>query len=171
VAVLVAAMPRVLAAVPRCRLVIVGDGEQGAAVAAAVRERGLADHVDLAGVQPRAQAMARLAEADVFCLPSTYEGLPLAILEAMAAGLPVVATAVSGNPEAVVDGVTGLLVPPESAEALAAALVALLTDPARARVMGEAGRQRVAERFAIDVVAAQHLALLLRLAAPGRATS
>ena len=164
VAVLLAAMPRVLAAFPACRLVIVGDGEQGGRVAAAVRARGLTAHVELAGVLPRPAAMARLAEADVFCLPSIYEGLPLAILEAMAAGLPVVATAVSGNPEAVEDGTTGLLVPPESAAALADALIALLADPERRRAMGEAGRARVAARFSIDRIAAEHLALLRRLA-------
>ena len=167
VAVLLAAMPRVLAAFPACRLVIVGDGEQGARVAAAVRARGLAAHVELAGSLPRPAAMARLAEADVFCLPSIYEGLPLAILEAMAAGVPVVATAVSGNPEAVVDGTTGVLVPPESGTALAEALIALLGDPERRRRMGEAARARVAERFSIDLVAHEHLALLHRLAATG----
>jgi glycosyltransferase involved in cell wall biosynthesis len=164
VAVLLAAMPRVLAAVPKCRLVIVGDGEQGAQVAAAVRARGLAAHVELAGALPRPAAMARLAEADVFCLPSIYEGLPLAILEAMAAGLPVVATAVSGNPEAVEDGVTGLLVPAENATALADALIALLADPERRRAMSEAARARIAERFSIGLVAAEHLALLRGLA-------
>ncbi len=166
VAVLLAAMPRVLAAFPACRLVIVGDGEQGARVAAAVRARGLAAHVELAGSLPRPAAMARLAAADVFCLPSIYEGLPLAILEAMAAGLPVVATAVSGNPEAVEDGTTGVLVRPESADALAEALIALLRDPERRRRMGEAARARVAERFSIDLVAAEHLALLHRLTGP-----
>jgi glycosyltransferase involved in cell wall biosynthesis len=164
VAVLLAAMPRVLAAEPRCRLVLVGDGEQGARVAAAVRERGLSAHVEMTGTLSRAMTLQRLASADVFCLPSTYEGMPLAILEAMAAGLPVVATAVSGNPEAVEDGVTGLLVPPESATALADALLALLADPERRRRMGEAGRRRVAERFSIERVAAQYLELLERLA-------
>jgi glycosyltransferase involved in cell wall biosynthesis len=163
VAVLLAAMPRVLAASPRCRLVIVGDGEQGARVAAAVRARGLDAHVELTGALSRAAATERLASADVFCLPSIYEGMPLAILEAMAAGLPVVASAVSGNPEAVVDGETGLLVPAESAAALATALLDLLADPPRRRRMGEAGRRRVAERFAIERVAAAHLALLRRL--------
>ena len=170
VAVLVAAMPRVLAAVPATRLVIVGDGEQASAVAAAVRARNLTAHVELAGALPRAAAMARLAEADVFCLPSTYEGLPLAILEAMVAGLPVVATAVSGNPEAVEDGVTGLLVPPESATALADALVALLGDRRRREAMGEAGRRRAAERFAIDGVADRYLALVERLTAAAGST-
>ena len=171
VAVLVAAWPRVLAAVPNARLVVVGDGEQGARVAAAVQARGLTAHVELLGTLPRPAAMARLFAADVFCLPSTYEGLPLAILEAMAAGLPVVATAVAGNPEAVEDGVTGVLVPPESATALADALVALLGDPERRRRMGEAGRARVSERFAIAQVAERHLALVRRLAGAGGATT
>lgn len=168
VAVLVAALPRVLAALPACRLVIVGGGEQSARVAAAVHARGLTGHVELAGALPRAAAVARLAEADVFCLPSTYEGLPLAILEAMAAGLPVVATAVAGNSEAVEDGVSGLLVPPESAAALAEALISLLLDPARRQQMGEAGRRRVAERFAIERVVERHLALLRQLSPPAR---
>jgi glycosyltransferase involved in cell wall biosynthesis len=165
VAVLLTAMRQVLAALPSCRLVVIGDGEQGARIAAQVGALGLASHVELAGTLPRATAMARLAEADVFCLPSTYEGLPLAILEAMAAGLPVVATAVSGNPEAVVDGVTGRLVPPESASALAEALIALLLDRETSRAMGEAGRQRVIERFDIAGVARRHEALLEELGA------
>jgi glycosyltransferase involved in cell wall biosynthesis len=81
--------------------------------------------------------------------------------------VPVVATAVSGNPEAVEDGLTGVLVPPESGTALAEALIALLGDPERRRRMGEAARARVAERFSIDLVAHEHLALLHRLAATG----
>jgi glycosyltransferase involved in cell wall biosynthesis len=166
VAVLIAALPRVLAEVPACRLVIVGGGEQSARVAAAVRARGLTSRVELAGVLPRASVVERLAAADVFCLPSTYEGLPLAILEAMAAGLPVVATAVAGNPEAVEDGVTGLLVPPESAAALATALISLLRDPELRRRMGEAGRRRIAERFAIATVVERHLTLLQELSRP-----
>jgi glycosyltransferase involved in cell wall biosynthesis len=168
VAVLLAAMPRVLGRVPGCRLMVVGDGEQRHALAQSVRAAGLEATVELAGALPREGAMARLAEADVFCLPSTYEGLPLAILEAMAAGIPVVATAVSGNPEAVEDGVTGMLVPAESATALADALIALLVDPEQRRRMGEAGRRRAAARFAIEPVVEQYLALLRRLTASAR---
>jgi glycosyltransferase involved in cell wall biosynthesis len=150
--------------VPGARLVVVGGGEQAAALAVLVRARGLDDAVELVGGVGRDEATAHLAAADVFCLPSTYEGLPLAILEAMAAGLPVVATAVSGNPEAVEHGRSGLLVPAESARALAEALVALLNDPTRRRAMGAEGRRRARERFAIDRVAAEHLRLLRRLA-------
>jgi glycosyltransferase involved in cell wall biosynthesis len=163
-AVLLAAMPSVLARVPGARLLVLGGGEQEAAVAAMVRRLGLAAAMELPGVLPRSEVVRRLAGADLFCLPSTYEGLPLAILEAMSLGLPVVATAVSGNPEAVEHGVSGLLVPPESASALADALVELLLDPERRVRMGAAARRRVEERFAIDGVVDRHLGLLERLA-------
>ena len=97
--------------------------------------------------------------ASVFCLPSTYEGLPLAILEAMAAGLPVVSTRVSGMPEAVVEGETGLLVAPEDAGALARALARLLGDRDLQRRMGEQARARFERLFAIEGVAAKHFDL------------
>ena len=159
-AVLVSAMPRVLERIPGCRLMLLGGGEQEAAIGALVRRLGIGQSLELPGILPRAEVVRRLAGADVFCLPSTYEGMPLAILEAMSLGLPVVATAVSGNPEAVEHGVTGLLVPPESATALADALVTLLADPELRLRMGEAGRRRVEELFAIERGADRHLALL-----------
>ena len=93
---------------------------------------------------------ALLAGCDVFCLPSFAEGLPLVVLEAMAQERPVVATAVGGTPEAVVNGETGLLVPPGDVGALAAALAALLCDPERARRLGEAGGARVRAVFSAD---------------------
>ena len=86
-----------------------------------------------------------LAAADVFTLSSLWEGLPRVIPQAMAAGLPIVATAIDGNAEAVVDGETGVLVPPGDPAALGSALAALLRDPTRAREMGSAGLARVAE--------------------------
>lgn len=161
-AVLVAAMPRVLERVPGCRLMILGGGEQERAVGAMVRRLGIGHALELPGGLPRAEVVRRLAGADLLCLPSTYEGMPLALLEAMSLGLPVVATSVSGNPEAVEDGVTGLLVPPESASALAEALLALLLDPALRRRLGAAGRRRVEERFSIERAVDRHLALLPR---------
>lgn len=90
-----------------------------------------------------------LTASDLLCLPSREEGLPLAALEAMAAGLPVVASAVGGLPEAIEEGVTGRLVPPRAPAALAAALRDLLADSAGARAMGRAGRERAAERFSL----------------------
>ena len=118
---------------------------------------GVADRVVLAGY--RGDVPQLVAGCDVFCLPSTVEGLPIVILEAMAQGKPVVATDVGGTPELVVDGVTGLLVPPGDPARLAEALGSLLADPARAMTMGEAGRARVRERFDAAASAERVLAL------------
>ncbi|HYH46766.1 MAG TPA: glycosyltransferase family 4 protein, partial [Thermoanaerobaculia bacterium] len=88
-----------------------------------------------------------LGGAAALVVPSTYEGMPLVVLEAMAAGVPVVASRVSGIPEVVVDGETGWLVPKEDPAALAGALAEVLADASEARRRGEAGRRRVEERF------------------------
>jgi alpha-maltose-1-phosphate synthase len=93
------------------------------------------------------------SHAAVFCCPSVYEPFGLINLEAMACGTPVVASTVGGILEVVVDGVTGLLVPPGQPAALAAALTSVLQDPERARMMGRAGRARVEERFSWASVA------------------
>ena len=87
-------------------------------------------------------------------VPSIYEGMPLVILEAMVAGVPVVASRVSGIPEVVLDPETGWLVNPEDPPALAAAIAELLAHPDAARRRGESGRQRLAERYRPEVVAA-----------------
>jgi glycosyltransferase involved in cell wall biosynthesis len=111
-----------------------------------------------------------LAAADVLVLSSDTEGLPGVVLEAGAAGLPVVATRVGGVTECVADGETGLLVEPGDADALHAALHSLLADPPAARRQGETGRRRVEESFCLDRVAERYAELYLRLAAarPGR---
>jgi glycosyltransferase involved in cell wall biosynthesis len=93
-----------------------------------------------------------LAESDVFVLSSRSEGFPVSILEAMAAGLPVVASDVGGVSEAVVDDETGLLVPPGDAAALAAALERLARDPDLAARLGDAGFRRLRERFSWDAI-------------------
>jgi len=100
-----------------------------------------------------------LAAADLLCLPSREEGLSLAALEAMAAGLPVASTDVGGMGEAIEHGTTGLLVPPRNPTALSGALRALLADPARARAMGAAGRARAQSRFTLSGMLAATRAL------------
>jgi sugar transferase (PEP-CTERM/EpsH1 system associated) len=126
---------------------VVGEGRERAALEARHGALGLGGRLRILGYWPNlAEALAAI---DVFVLPSLMEGHPLAILEAMAAGKPVVATRVGGNPEAVEDGVTGLLVPPSDPEALGRAILALARDPARARQMGREGRRRVEEKFSL----------------------
>ena len=150
------------------RLVVVGDGEQLPALEARKRELGFGDEVSFTGALPRQRLLEVYQAADVYCLPSLYEGFPVAILEAMAAALPVVATRVSGIPEAVIPGETGELVEPEDVAALAAALAGILADPARARALGEAGREMLARRFSIDAVARDYLELWQELLQPGK---
>jgi glycosyltransferase involved in cell wall biosynthesis len=99
------------------------------------------------------------AAMDIFVLSSVSEGLSNTILEAMASGLPVVATAVGGADELVVDGVTGLLVPPRSAEALASAIYQLSVDSSRRYFMAEAGRQRALNDFSIDRMLQNYMTL------------
>jgi glycosyltransferase involved in cell wall biosynthesis len=127
------------------RLALVGDGPLQPSVAALIDELGLAERVTLLGA--RADVPAILAEADLFVLCTTREGLPLAVIEAMMSGLPVVASDVGAVAEAVRDGETGLLVPAGDAAALASALRTLLDDPARRYAYGEAGRRRALKHF------------------------
>jgi glycosyltransferase involved in cell wall biosynthesis/GT2 family glycosyltransferase len=127
------------------RLRLAGGGPLRPALEAMVRQEGLTGRVDLLG--ERDDVPQILSGADLFALSSRWEGLPFAIIEAMMSGLAVVATEVDGVPELVVDGETGLLVPPGDPDALAGALARLLSDPVLCRQMGEAGRRRALERF------------------------
>jgi glycosyltransferase involved in cell wall biosynthesis len=136
------AMPAILAEHPDTHLLIVGDGPLRDALAAQAAALGVAPRVHFVGY--RSNTTAYLRAMDVFALPSLYEGLPLSVLEAMAAGLPVVATHVDGTPEAVEEGRTAILVPPADAHALARAVNALLGDRPRAAMMAQAGRARAA---------------------------
>ncbi len=135
-------------AFPEVRLALVGrDAGTLAAVRRQGAEAGLSETLLFPGA--RSDVADFLRAADLFVHPSREEGFSNAILEAMAAGLPVVAFDVGGNSEAVVDGETGLLVPPDDHGKLADAIASLLRDPDRARAMGEAGRRRAIERFPV----------------------
>ncbi len=152
---LVEAARRAADAVPRALFLLAGrDAGAMESCRARVRDLGLDGRVRFLG--QRADVEDLLLASDLFVLPSHQEGFPNAVLEAMAAGKAVVATAVGGTPEAVADGESGILVPSRDPGALAAALVALLRDPARAREMGEAGRRRILERHAMERMVAAY---------------
>ncbi|WP_017974481.1 glycosyltransferase [Actinopolyspora halophila] len=127
----------------------VGDGDRRAPVRRLV-ESELAGEFILLGQRPNVPEL--LPAFDVFVLPSRYEGLPLALAEAMRCGIPVVATDVNAVPDLVTAGTTGLLVPPERPELLAEALARLLDSPAERDAMGAEGRKRIDERFDIDTL-------------------
>jgi glycosyltransferase involved in cell wall biosynthesis len=121
---------------------IVGDGEHRGALEAVAANLGLGARVRFLGRRPAGEIRWALQRTHALVVPSIYEGMPLVVLEAMAAGRPVVASAVSGIPEVVRDGETGWLVPPEDPAALASALAALAADPAEGERRGREGRRR-----------------------------
>jgi glycosyltransferase involved in cell wall biosynthesis len=137
---LIDALPAILARVANLHVLLVGDGPLQASLQEQVDQLQLTDRVHFAGY--RRDVPRYLSALDVFVLPSLFEGLPLSILEAMAAGLPVVATNVDGTPEAVEHDVTGKLVPPADPPALADAVLEILGEPGLAAQMGGAGRER-----------------------------
>jgi sugar transferase (PEP-CTERM/EpsH1 system associated) len=145
------------------RALLVGDGPLRPAMEEKAEALGLSDTVVFTGI--RRDVPEILALLDVFVLPSLWEGLPIALLEAMAAGLPVVATRVGGVPEVVVDGATGLLVPPRAPEALSKAILKLLQDPDLRQKMGQAGQERVREYFSVERMVEETEALYERLLA------
>lgn len=145
---------------PDFRLDVAGDGPELAASRTLAAELGLDEHVRFLGMVRDVPGLLRSASA--FVLPSYSEGISLTLLEAMASGLPVVATAVGGSPEVVADGDTGLLVPARDAERLAIALLRVWRDPDAARRMGEAGRRRVEGHFDVRAMVAAYEALYAR---------
>ena len=154
-------------ALPTARLLLIGDGPQRATLAALAGGLQISAAVHFAGW--REDARAQMAALNVLAIASRWEGFGLVSLEAMQAGVAVVASRVSALPEIVLDGETGLLVPAANAAKLAAALLALLQDPQRAMQLGENGRLRAAQLFTVKQMAVQHAALYLSLAVPANA--
>ena len=134
-------------AMPDTRIVVVGDGARRAPLQRLIEQLDLRDHVTFLG--NRSELPSIYESLDLLVVSSRYEGCCRVILEAMAMGKPVVATAVGGNPELVLPGQTGLLVPPEDPRHLANAILELLDQPERARAMGRAGRHRAEQRFSL----------------------
>ncbi len=158
---LLQAFAQIAPAYPDLYLIFVGDGPEKRPLQAAAAQLPDANRVLFLSDQPDIPRL--LAGLDILVLPSLWEGLPNVVLEAMAAGLPVVATAVGGTPELVIHNQTGLLVPPQSPEALAQAISQLLDHPKLAAQMGQNGRQRAAAQFTIERMVQQTEALYNRL--------
>ncbi|HEY4706344.1 MAG TPA: glycosyltransferase [Thermodesulfobacteriota bacterium] len=144
---LIKAMRLVVDAFPGALLLVVGDGPLRGELEEESRATGLGDNVRFLGT--RADVESILRSLDVFVLSSVSEGLPLTVLEAMAAGRPIVATRVGGIPEAIEDGVDGLLVPPDDERGLAAAIKGMLADKKRAGEMARSARKKFEKSFSL----------------------
>ena len=167
---LLEAAPRILEVWPSTTFFIVGTGAGEAELKAQAKRLGLDGRVRFLGFREDVEALLSLF--DVFALPSLSEGLSIALLEAMAAGKPVVATNVGGNPELIIDGETGLLVPPRDARALAAGIGSLLGDAAEARRLSENGLDRVKRYFGVETMIESYQAVYERaLERRGRAAA
>ncbi len=152
---LLQAMSSVVRHWPDCRLIIAGRGDLESALKNEAKELGIERNVLFLGY--RADIPELLQAMDVFVLPSLSEGLSLSILEAMAAAKPVVATAVGGNPEVIVDSKIGYLVPPGNPGALAEKIIALLQDPLLAHKIGKNSRARVMQHFSLSAMVNRYL--------------
>ncbi len=145
---LIEALPAVLQEFPRAQMVCLGEGSLRQELEALVAQRGLAANIRFAGYQT--DVWNWFSAADLSVLPSLFEGLPMTALESLAAGCPIVATAVDGTPEVVFHEKTGLLLPPSNPDALAAAIRRMLRDPFKAREMANAGRDFVLDNFSVE---------------------
>lgn len=161
---LVRAFARIASSRPSLRLVLAGDGVDRSRTENEVRRLGLSDRVTFTGYVTDVPSV--LAHADVFALPSVQENLPLALLEAMGAGLPCIATEIAAVPEALRG--CGVLIPPGDELALADALASLVDDPARARQLGALAAERARNEFSIERCADEHLALWKEMTAGSR---
>ncbi|HYC93498.1 MAG TPA: glycosyltransferase family 4 protein [Thermoanaerobaculia bacterium] len=145
---------------------VLGHGPMRDELEQMIRDRGVGDVIHLLGAKPEHVVAEMMGEATLFALPSIIapdgqmEGIPVVLMEASASGKAVVTTSISGIPELVEHGVTGLLVPPGDAQALAASIRTLLEDPARAREMGRRGQEKVRAEFTLSKCVAQLLARL-----------
>jgi len=167
---LISAFPQVLSRHPDARLRVVGDGPMRAEMETLAQHLDLADHVTFVGGQSPQELRRSYVRSRVFVVPSVVarsgdtEGLPVALLEAMAAGRPIVATSVGGIPEVVIHGRTGLVVEPESPAGLARAICELLDSGSRAERLGKVARRWARRKFDWHNVAASYAALLTRVA-------
>lgn len=154
---LLEAMPQIVQNHPNTHLLIVGEGELETDLKQQARDSGYAQHIHFLG--KRLDIPELLATADIFVLPSLWEGLSIALLEAMAAAKPIVATAVSGSNQVLTPTVTGLIIPPANSPALATALSVLLGQPQFAHQLGQAAQRHVIAHYSAEQQARDHVKL------------
>jgi len=159
----------VLAELPATKFAVIGDGPDRDALAALAKELGIEESLSMPG--RRSDMPQVYALLDMLVSASRQEGLPMTILEAMASGLPVVATMVGELPSIIVNGVSGVLVAPEDPEALAEAIKSLLHDPERRRAMSDAARRRIEEEFSATRMAKEYLEIYEEAAGVGMVRS
>lgn len=158
--ILIACMPEVLREFPNAKVWIFGEGPLRTNLQAQVELLGLSNSVKLPGKSDHISSL--LASADIFVLPSRWEGLPIALLEAMSAGLPCISTKVEGVDEVLVEGKHGLFVPIENPEMLAQAILQLLRHPEIRSKMGVAAREHISTSYTVDRMCGQYLELMLK---------
>lgn len=162
---LIAAANELISEFPQLRFLLAGDG---------VLKEDLIELVDLYGIGNYFQFLGNredipelLAACDYFVLPSLWEGLPMALIEAMASGLPIVATDVSGSKQVMIDGITGLLVPPGDSHSLAEALIKLITQPNLALKMADSAQERIQESYSVQKQTKEHIDLYMKMISSG----
>jgi glycosyltransferase involved in cell wall biosynthesis len=145
----------------KARLVLVGDGDEKESLIRLAHELDISPFVRFEGIQEDVKSY--LSQSEIFAFPSLSEGMSNVLLEAMACGLPVVATRIGGNVDLIENGLNGLLVSPGEPEELSEAIITLLAVPERSRQMGKNGRRRVEERFSLDRIAEEYIKLYQEL--------
>ena len=135
---------------PDLTLTVVGDGQERGEIEASAQHLGISTIVNFVGYKSQTEVREYLQETDIFILPSFAEGVPVVLMEAMAAGVPVLTTRIAGVPELVEHGVSGWLVPPGDMQALAEGLAMLVNDVDRRKRLGEAGRAKIASEFNVE---------------------
>lgn len=159
--VLLQAMPAILNRFPKAHLVCLGEGSLRGQLLSEVAAKNMSRSVSFLGYRPDVPRW--LASADLAILPSLFEGLPMVAIEALASECPVVASSVDGTPEVVIDGVTGLLVPPANPEGLARGIVKLLSHPNLARWMAQNGHNLILQNFTVGKMVSRNQDLYLHL--------
>jgi glycosyltransferase involved in cell wall biosynthesis len=159
--VLLDAWPKVLESRPGALLTLVGQGPERTRLEEHTSRLGIASSIDFAGIAVEVESALR--SCDLFVLPSREEGMSIALLEAMALGMPIVASAIPGNRGLIREGVDGVLFTPESPDSLASVILDRWNDPASGLAMGREARRRVVDDFSIAAVARRHIELFERL--------